>query len=425
MRTFRIKNIGYGILAVVMALMTTVSINANYTNKVSAAVPGVNELISKDASGTIGNSRSQWGDGVAPAMSHDGRYVAFGSDATNLVPNDTNGYSDVFVKDTQTGAVARASVLPSGAQFTNNTYVRDMTYDGRYVLFALMPQGGLFLRDTVNNTTTSVFSQNGGPCQAYGVQGGAVSADGRYVTFTDMSYPGNPYQAVVKDMVTGTCKVLSADASGNVGNANSYPGDISCDGGIITFYTSAGNLSGTGGYIARFDISGNLQLTRVSAMKNAGTVSCNGNMIASWDTTYGSANKIDRLTGQVTSLVAQPHSILGYSADTRSVSLSDDGRYAAVVTNTELDPSYPNTGAYNHDDTYIVDTKNSTSQLLSFTVAGNKSGSVDGLASISADGNKVAYSYNTPSSTDTTHELISGLTVPSYRMDVYTSETSF
>lgn len=423
MRTLRIKSIGYGLLTLSIALMTATSININYPDKASADVPGVNYLVSQDASGTIANSLS--GGDAAPAMSHDGRYVAFSSNATNLVPNDTNGYSDVFVKDTQTGAITRVSLLPSGAQFTNNTYVRDMTYDGRYVLFALMPTGGLLLRDTLNNTTTPVF--NGTQCKTYGTSGGAVSADGRYVTYANRSYADVTYQVVIKDMLKDTCRIVSADTSGNIGNADSRPGDISCDGGIISFYTNASNLpGGSGGYTARFDPYGHLDLTKVPSMQSGGSaVSCNGNVLASWSNSSGFANKIDRLTGQVTTLVSQQYSILGTGASLRYVSLSDNGRYAAITTNANLDASYPNTGAYNNYDAYVIDTKDSTSQLLSFTISGNKSGSVDGLVSISADGNKTAYGYKTPSSTDASHALISGLTVQGTRTDVYTSETGF
>lgn len=423
MRTLIVKKTGVKLLVIGLILILVVSIVPGYGSKASAGAPGVNYLVSQDAAGVYANGPSQSGDNTAPRLSHDGKYVAFGSTASNIIPNDTNGYSDVFRKDTQTGAVALISVSPSGAQFTNNSYVRDMSYDGRYVLFAVMPSGVLFVRDTTNNTTEPT-SDSSGPCYVSSASGGAISADGRYVTYSDSPYQGDPYQAVLKDMVTGTCRILSADTSGNVGNANSPSGSISCDGGIISFYTNSTNLpAGAGGYIAQFDTSGNLVLTKMAAiMTPYSTVSCNGNIIATW-TTNGAAYTINRLTGQIITL----GSYHGISSSQAPVSLSDDGRYAAITTNQDLDSAYPNTGAYNNYDVYVIDTKNSTSRLVSFTVAGNRSGSVFSSADISADGNKVTYGYLTPASTDITHELISGMTSGStnYQYDVYTSETGF
>src|SRR5215468_9146689 len=56
------------------------------------------------------------GDSTTPSVSADGRYVAFASTATNLVPGDTNQLSDIFVKDRQTGAIERVSVRTDGTQ---------------------------------------------------------------------------------------------------------------------------------------------------------------------------------------------------------------------------------------------------------------------------------------------------------------------
>jgi len=75
-----------------------------------------------------------------PALSADGRYVAFVSTDATLVPDDTNGVADVFVKDLQTGAVVRASVSESGGQLSVESYAPELSADGRLVVFATASQ---------------------------------------------------------------------------------------------------------------------------------------------------------------------------------------------------------------------------------------------------------------------------------------------
>src|SRR5262249_44994888 len=75
------------------------------------------------------------GDSEISSMSADGRYVAFYSSASNLVPGDTNGSADVFVKDLLTGSVVRASTDAAGAQANFDSYSPTLSADGRYVAF--------------------------------------------------------------------------------------------------------------------------------------------------------------------------------------------------------------------------------------------------------------------------------------------------
>ena len=74
-------------------------------------------------------------DSFDPAISADGRFVAFSSDATNLVPGDTNGTADVFVRDRQTGTTRRVSVGPGGAQGNGDSVDPALSADGRFVAF--------------------------------------------------------------------------------------------------------------------------------------------------------------------------------------------------------------------------------------------------------------------------------------------------
>ena len=78
---------------------------------------GTTERVSVDSAGTQGNGNSS-----EPSISADGRFVAFSSDATNLVPGDTNGARDVFVHDRLTGTTERVSVDSTGAEGNSSSF---------------------------------------------------------------------------------------------------------------------------------------------------------------------------------------------------------------------------------------------------------------------------------------------------------------
>src|SRR5262245_17805320 len=79
---------------------------------------------------TSGNSAS-----LSPPLSADGRFIAFASDATNLVSGDTNDTTDVFVHDRETGETTRVSVASDGKQGNDYSRDPDISDDGRYVVF--------------------------------------------------------------------------------------------------------------------------------------------------------------------------------------------------------------------------------------------------------------------------------------------------
>jgi Tol biopolymer transport system component len=132
---------------------------------------GTTQLVSIDSSGNQANSYSFY-----PSISADGRYVAFGSPATNLVTGDTNDQPDVFMRDRTEGITQRVNLDPCGAQANSGEYLSpDISPDGRYVAFTsgFPNQGrGGFVRDLQSQTTQSV---DGG--------GGSLSADARFIAF--------------------------------------------------------------------------------------------------------------------------------------------------------------------------------------------------------------------------------------------------
>ena len=110
--------------------------------------------------GAQGNAQSN-----SPVISADGRYVAFTSDASNLVAGDTNGKSDVFVRDRATSQTTRFSVNTGGVQRSHWSQADAISPDGRYVVFTSETDDfsvddgnatSVFVRDRVTNTTTPV-----------------------------------------------------------------------------------------------------------------------------------------------------------------------------------------------------------------------------------------------------------------------------
>jgi Tol biopolymer transport system component/pimeloyl-ACP methyl ester carboxylesterase len=92
---------------------------------------GVTTLVSVASDGTQGNGRS-----TNPVVSSDGRFVAFDSLASNLVPGDTNRQPDVFVHDRQSSVTSRVSVATNGAQGNGGSGWHFISSDGRFVTFA-------------------------------------------------------------------------------------------------------------------------------------------------------------------------------------------------------------------------------------------------------------------------------------------------
>ncbi|MBL8063211.1 MAG: S-layer homology domain-containing protein, partial [Anaerolineales bacterium] len=120
-----------------------------------------------------------------------GRYVAFESYAYNLVSGDTNGKTDIFVRDTIANTTTRISVDSSGADGNGHSRTPSISADGHYVAFnsgaANLAGGnpGIFVRDMVTNTTMRIPVDSGSNFPA-------ISADGHFVTFVSLLINGDP-----------------------------------------------------------------------------------------------------------------------------------------------------------------------------------------------------------------------------------------
>lgn len=150
---------------------------------------GAMELVSVSSSGAQGN-----GDSIDSSVSADGRYVAFLTFATNLAPNDTNGASDVLVRDRLAGTTTRCSQSTSGVQSNSWGTAPVISADGRFVLFKsdasnLVPGDfnglmDMFRRDVASGTTSRVsLNSQGQPLNRH-INIYAASRDGRFLVMT-------------------------------------------------------------------------------------------------------------------------------------------------------------------------------------------------------------------------------------------------
>jgi len=193
-----------------------------------------------------------------PAVSTDARFVAFVSEASNLVPGDTNQTYDVFVFDRRLDNVERVSVGTGGIQGNGKSLMPDISGDGRYVVFVsestnwdprdTHPGPDLYLRDRVNQTTELLSVAFAPPVDPLGGSGSPkISPDGRFVAFEhseDNILPGdaNGYSDIfLLDRTTGVTELVSIDsASLQADNYCDKPA-MSADGRFVAFTSNATN----------------------------------------------------------------------------------------------------------------------------------------------------------------------------------------
>jgi cold shock CspA family protein len=209
--------------------------------------------------------------GDSPTISHDGRFVAFSSSASNVVPDDTNGFADIFVHDRQIGQTERVSVASDGAQGNDMSQEPIISADGRYVAFSSWARN-LVANDT--NVACATEEDNNPNCpdllvhdrqtgettlvsvSSNGVQGNnyatspAISADGRFVAFWSQSSnlvlgdTNNISDAFVHDRLTGETERVTVTSEGAQIHAEygSLGVAVSSDGRTVAFNSYSDEL---------------------------------------------------------------------------------------------------------------------------------------------------------------------------------------
>jgi Tol biopolymer transport system component len=186
------------------------------------------------------------GPSFGPDVSGDGRFVAFESAASNLVPSDTNGQSDVFLHDLGTGTNRRVSTFPGGGQLPGVSFAAAVSNTGRVAF--ITTTRALPSQDTDGNGDVYVTDASGGLTLASlnGAGTGAtsvdISDDGRFVAF--VSPNGAQPQVFVRDLTNGQLALIShrtgTDDVG--GNGASAAVSIAPDGSHVTFTSKASDL---------------------------------------------------------------------------------------------------------------------------------------------------------------------------------------
>jgi Tol biopolymer transport system component len=206
---------------------------------------GVTSRLSVSSGGRQGNQSS-----FDPSMSDDGRFVVFTSKATNLVTNDSNDFDDIYVRDRRLGTTGRVSVNSNGGQANGPSSAAEISGNGRYVAFLsdasnLVPGDendlpDLFVRDLVNGVTTLVPRPF--VAGSNGSDEPSISTDGRSVAFsTDGDVVGTSVLFVV-DRQTSTSTVVNVNSRGEAANRFSFYPTLAGDGRDVAFVSQADNL---------------------------------------------------------------------------------------------------------------------------------------------------------------------------------------
>ena len=320
------------------------------------------DRVSTDLNGVESN-----GGSYQAGIANGGVYVAFESDATNLVPNDTNGQRDVFVKNMDTGAIERVSVSSVGVEGNGGSDFLDISSDGELVLFQ-SAAGNLVAGDSNNAYDLFLHHMSSGITERVSLDGmgnqiasaneGRLTGNGNYLVFesTDPALVGATHgfhQAYVKSLSTGAVIQLTSVSDGAVLRTR-----ISGDASRICYETIA-----TDAFIG--DNNG------VSDVLNVDTGDGAVSVVSAAETTVP---------------------VSGGLRSSLEADISADGRFAVFSSQSVLDaPSFAATGDSGIWQVYLRDADSNSIVVVSANALGDAGDDWSGLPRISADGRYVAY----------------------------------
>ena len=381
------------------------------TTASSAPAPHT-ERLGTSPTGEQGNSYT-----YGPEFSSDGRFAVFSSEASNLVPGDTNGQRDVFVRDLRKGTVERVNVSSAGAQADNTSTSFDISRDGRYVLFTSQARNlvhwdtpppadewvdDVYLHDRRTGKTERLsFGLDG---RSVDVGGAAMSADARYVAFTarpnrmEADDPNGYRMLYLLDRETGKVKRISGR---DRPEWTSVVYDVSDDGSRIVY--DQFQYRGPGSALWAYDIKKGTQQqlnvtpdgTPTTVMAVDASLTSNGRYVAFSsgapdlvpDDTNGDTDVFvrDLETGKIRRITHNAETAFG----TQNPEISPDGRYVAYeATLRDRDTGYFGVG-----NVYLRDLRTGSVRLVSESVTG---GTVEDQAvtlySVSRGGKEVGLS---------------------------------
>ncbi len=298
--------------------------------------------------------------GSNPTISGNGRFIAFESHSNNLVPNDTNGDTDIFVHDRQAGETTRISVASDGTQANSHSIRPDITDDGRFIAFCssatnLIPgdtnRYAVYVHDRqIGETIPADVAIDGG--SRNGTMGPkiSISNDGRLVTFSSTATnlvpadTNDKSDVFVRDLQAGETTLVSVATDGTQGNDWSWNAVIADNGRFVAFHSDATNLvpNDTNGFKDVFvrDLQTE-ETTRISIASNSTQgnshsflldISNDGRFVMFWS---WASNLVPNDTNNAIDFFVHDRQ----TGETRRISVASDGTQAIVPTPTPRTPA--------------------------------------------------------------------------------------
>lgn len=383
---------------------------------------GALRLVSRTPAGAPGNGASS-----LPHIAGNGRYIAFDSVATDLVPGDGNGVRDIFLWDAQTDAVVRVSVDAAGAEADGASQQAKVSNDGSRVAFEsaatnLVAGDTLGLRDVfVKLLDTGVVrrvSVSSGGAQASGNSDiESIAGNGRSVAFVSAATnlvsgdTNGVTDLFVHTLPSGVTRRANVSASGQQGTASAANGSLSDDGGWIIFVSRDDNLVGPlPGYGQVFRKNLDTEAIELltygqdgaairAALSGDGSTACFSSFAT--DLIAGDVNEaLDVFVvaaavpfiAELASLATPPAPLTAGTQRSAGPDLSADGRYvvfsALGVIDTE---TFIEAGMRPPEQVYRLDRDSGAIVRASSDPAGQSGDAGSDHARISADGRYVAY----------------------------------
>ena len=383
-------------------------------------------LASRSSTGGVGNARSE---DVWQSISASGRYVVINSRATNMVPGVTDHKAHMYVRDLETGKITLVDVSDSGAVGNGDSFGGTISADGRYVAYTsaatnLVPHDttkyfDVFVRDLVAKKTyrisTAWNGQNGNSLSFRA----EISGNGQYVAFTSLAtnlLPGltNHGSIVyVYDMATKKLAIASVNSSGAQANSDAQAPTISDNGRYVGYSSRGTNLSpdATDG---RWNVYVRDMARHVTILVSAGvsnvyssaelpitaqgslgsTLSPDGHSIAFGAWVQQPTGPLlglfihDMVTGKTQRVDVSTSGTPANGLTFFLCSISSGGRYVAFASQATNLVSGKTNGTWN---IYIRDLKSGSTRLISAGVGGAVSNGESAYPAISADGSTVVF----------------------------------
>lgn len=345
-----------------------------------SAADNTTVCISNSANGS-GSNR----DSSGASISVDGNYIAFSSYADNLVPNDTNGHSDVFVYDVNSGKITRVSVSSNGSEPNYNSYQPSISADGRYIAFMSyatnLVEGSndyysnIFVHDRNTGATTRISVSPTGEDADGNSFAPSISADGRYIAF--VSYAHN----LVNDGSTREYYGTNIFVHDRISRITKNITVLNTD--ELYYYYGQPSISSDGRYIAfTSGISGPVACAVASSLDN--------NLNEFEDDPLPNYSKVlvyDRITG-ITENIGVSSTGEEANEDCSEPSISADGRYVTFSSYADNLVSGDNNQMI---DIFVRDRLLGTTNRVSISSTGEEADYDSCSSSISSDGTHVAF----------------------------------